>query len=1196
MAAGDSFTSRGGSRPDPSPNGIPTAVHVLVLNAGSSSLKYGFFRVLSRTTNRLVASGVVECIGQALGTAKYKTEYTDISTEAEFKTHSDALHHVIRLLTDGRTGVVTDPSDIQCVGHRVVHGGSRFKTAAVIDDDVLAAIEEACSLAPLHGPHNLLGIQVAKTMFPVPQVAVFDTAFHMTMPPEAYTYAIPKALAEKHHVRRYGFHGTSYSYACRRAAGMVGRPLRELNMIACHLGAGASMACIRRGECVDTTMGVTPLEGLVMATRSGDIDAGALLHIAKEEGLELSQFSDLLNKQSGLKGMCGMSDMRSITLAADQGDATAKLARAVFVHRIRKYLGSYIVQLGGKVDCLIFTAGIGENDPSIRSDVCDGLNALGINLDEDKNRLAAATAASNGCAFLDSTFSRTRIVMVRADEEGEIANQAVAAAGLMESEVASTGMHVRQGAARGGIGYVYLAPLADGCGVTTSAIGLVGVLLGAGKLDPEWIVPFLPFEDDSSPYEQNEAGDPVLTVMQNVMHCEKVPREELVGVPLSKAYEYMNEGNDTELLDMVIERFEALRNRGMDFILAMGHPAVGMAWHKKIAAALGVPMIVVGSLPDDTRPSQVKDSVLKMLNPIDDSVKVKGVIVNRLPTDTDRVALHASLQKRNFPPLGLIPRSRRMAEVSMAEVVAALGAKVRFGREALERVPMSSLLVATLHMEQLLNKIREKGTGVMVIVHCGRGDVILGILAAIQARGFPAVSGILVTGGSELDPAVESVLQSTENIPLPIMSVQTDTFLTASEIVNMRRKLAASGVAKVEQAISLFERFTDKKLIYSLVDVADHRAEMPITPRLFQFQIKARARARRQRIVLPEGNDPRVVTAACELLSRGLCKVILLGDVDDVSKLAQRLQINIQDATVIDNQTYEGLEEMAADLAERRKSKGVTIEAARRELKNNPNMFATMMLARGMADGIVSGACHTTADTMRPALQVIKCAPGVKLVSSVFFMLLEDGVKVFGDCAIMESPDSAELATIAQASALTATAFGINPRIAMLSYATGDSNTGPMIAKVREATEIVKRDCPMFADKIDGPIQFDAAVDPEVAAVKYKGDPGPVAGRANVCIFPDLNAGNNAYKAVQQATGCVAIGPVMQGLRMPVNDLSRGCTVEDIIQTAIVTCVQAIAGSKPAEEHTASVAATHDHMGHLKHLRAVGSVSSMSEG
>jgi len=1185
--------SRSG-RPSEAPEGGPAAVHVLVLNAGSSSLKYGFFRVLSRTTNRLVASGIVERIGQDLGAAKYKTDFVDTVVEAEFKTHADALQCVIKMLTDGRTAVVTDPSDIQCVGHRVVHGGSRFNTAVVIDDDVLAAIEEACTLAPLHNPPNLQGIQTAKAMFPVPQVAVFDTAFHMTMPPEAYTYAVPKELAGKHGIRRYGFHGTSYSYACKKVSDMVGRPLRELNIIACHLGSGCSMACIKAGACIDTTMGMTPLEGLVMSTRSGDIDAGVLLHLAKEEGLELSTFSDLLNKQSGLKGLCGFADMRSINLAIEKGDPAARLARAVFVHRIRKYVGSYLLQLGGKTDALVFTGGIGENDPAIRKEICAGLTALGIDLDNDKNASAAGTAQHSGCAFLDSTFSRTRVVMVRADEEGEIATQAVLAAGLMAAEEASTGMAVRQGAARGGIGNVYLAPLAEGCGVTTAAIGIVGVLLGAGKLDPEWIVPFLPFEDDESPYETKEDEDPVLAIMQNVMHCERVPREKLIGLKMSKAYEYMNEGKDVDLLDLVIEKFEALRGTGMDFILVMGHPSVGMAWHKKIAAALGLPMIIVGSVPDETRAPQVKDSVIKMLSSVDSSMKVKGVIVNRLPTDTDRLALHASLVKRNFPPLGLIPKSRRMAEVSMAEVVAALGARVRFGQAALERVPMSSMLVATLHMEQLLTKLREKGTGVMVIVHCGRGDVILGVLAAIQARGFPAVSGILVTGGHELDSAVESVLQSMDSIPLPIMSVTMDTFLTASEIVNMRRKLAASGVAKVEQAISLFERFTDKKLIYSLVDVADHRAEMPITPRLFQFQIKARARAFRQRIVLPEGNDPRVVTAASELLARGLCKVILLGDIDDVSKLAQRLQINIQDATVIDNQTHGDLEDMAVDLAERRKAKGMTLETARRELKNNPNMFATMMLARGMADGIVSGACHTTADTMRPALQIIKCMPGVKLVSSIFFMLLEDGVKVFGDCAIMESPNSEELATIAQASAATAKAFGISPRVAMLSYATGDSNTGPMIAKVREATEIVKRECPEVADKIDGPIQFDAAVDPEVAAVKYKGDPGPVAGRANVCIFPDLNAGNNAYKAVQQATGCVAIGPVMQGLRMPVNDLSRGCTVEDIIQTAIVTCVQAIASNTPTQDHSGSVGTALDHLAHLK-LKAVGSAVSLND-
>jgi len=708
--------------------------------------------------------------------------------------------------------------------------------------------------------------------------------------------------------------------------------------------------------------------------------------------------------------------------------------------------------------------------------------------------------------------------------------------------------------------------LKEGVGLTTAAIGLLGVLIGAGKLDPQWVAPFFPFEDDSGQFSKGGGNeDPVVTLIQTVTDAVAVPREDLVGVKLSYALDLIEEGDrDSDLLDMIIEKYQRLAARGFDFIVVMGHHAVGMTWHRKIAEALGLPLVLVGSVSEATKPSLVKEEVMKLLTAVENSSKVKGVIFNKLPVETDRVELARSLAKHHFPPIGLLPESKVMAEISPAEIAASLGAKVRFGHKALERVPMRAMLVASLHIEGLLEKIRSKGPGCFVVVHAERGDVLLGIMTAIQSRGFPPVSGVLMSGGSGcLSPGVESIMdaiESAEGVPFPVMYVNEDTFNAATLIVNMRRKLAASGTLKVDSAIRLFEKFSDKDLVYGLVTMSNNgsRQAAPVSPSLFEFQLKATARACRQRIVLPEGNDQRVVTAASELAARGLCKITLLGDESEVSKLAQRLQVDISKATIINPATFSGLQEMAENLAEKRKSKGLTYEAALNELKNNPNMFGTMMMAMDMADGMVSGACHTTADTMRPALQVIKCAPGVSLVSSIFFMLLSSGVKVFGDCAIMENPTSDNLASIAYASALTAKQFGIEPKIAMLSYATGDSNSGPMITKVREATAMVKEKFPEIADVVDGPIQFDAAVDPEIAAVKYKGNPGPVAGQANVCIFPDLNAGNNAYKAVQQASGCVAIGPVMQGLRLPVNDLSRGCTVEDIVQTVIVTCVQAI--------------------------------------
>jgi len=415
---------------------------VLVLNAGSSSLKYGLFAVQSLRQADLVASGIAERIGQPGSGIKHKVGSTESDTKYELSNHDEALQRVLAILTEPRHGVVSNPSDIKCVGHRVVHGGS-FKAAALIDQAVEDAIEDACTLAPLHNPANLMGIRTARAIFDVPQVAVFDTAFHMSIPPEAYHYALPKHLVTKHGIRRYGFHGTSFSYACKRASQMIGRRLAELNIIACHLGSGCSMACVKSGKCIDTTMGMTPLEGLMMATRSGDVDAGIILHLANAEGMSLEEVSSLLNKKSGLKGVSGFADMRSINLAIEQRDPDAKLAKALFVGRIRKYLGSYLVQLHGKVDAIIFTGGIGENDEEVRSMVCSGMAAFGIELDNDRNFSATTICRTVGTALVSSPFSRASIIVVKADEEGEISLQAVATAQLIKEEHNSTGMKAR---------------------------------------------------------------------------------------------------------------------------------------------------------------------------------------------------------------------------------------------------------------------------------------------------------------------------------------------------------------------------------------------------------------------------------------------------------------------------------------------------------------------------------------------------------------------------------------------------------------------------------------------------------------------------------------------------------------------------------------------------------------------------------
>jgi acetate kinase len=361
---------------------------ILVINTGSSSIKYELFDMAGEER---LASGVAERIGEKKGYYLHRGttpggRRIESSIEMEIGDHEDGLGHILEMLLDSETGVIRDKKEISAVGHRVVHGGEAFHSTTVIDEGVLAAIGENIPLAPLHNPANLMGIKVAMTLFPdSPQVAVFDTAFHQTLPKRAYLYAIPYDLYEKTRVRRYGFHGTSHAYVAERAANIMGRPLEELNLITLHLGNGASMAAIRKGRSMDTSMGMTPLGGLVMGTRSGDVDPALPFFLADHLGMSLKEIDGTLNRESGLKGMCGYNDMREVIERAEVGDDRAKTALEVYTYRVKKYIGAYFAALGS-VDGIVFTAGIGENSAYIRGQCCKGLESLGIEVDPDRNK------------------------------------------------------------------------------------------------------------------------------------------------------------------------------------------------------------------------------------------------------------------------------------------------------------------------------------------------------------------------------------------------------------------------------------------------------------------------------------------------------------------------------------------------------------------------------------------------------------------------------------------------------------------------------------------------------------------------------------------------------------------------------------------------------------------------------------------
>ncbi|WP_206459173.1 acetate/propionate family kinase [Anaerovorax sp. IOR16] len=391
---------------------------VLVINCGSSSLKY---QVLEMDNEALLCKGLVERIGIEGSVLKHEKEGLDkFILQTPMRDHKDAIEHVLNTVVDPVQGVAKSMDEIGAVGHRVVHAGEKYASSVLITESVMDALQECTDLAPLHNPPNILGIRACQELMPsTPMVGVFDTAFHQTMPPESYIYAIPYDYYTKYKVRRYGFHGTSHKYVANRAAEMLGQPIEDLKIITCHLGNGASVSAIKRGVCVDTSMGFTPLEGLVMGTRSGDIDPAIVTYIRQKENLPQGEMNNILNKKSGVLGISGISsDFRDIEMAAEEGHERAQLAQRVFAHKVRFYIGAYMAEMNG-VDAIVFTAGVGENDMGMRDIICQDLSNLGIRLDLIKNKVRGKETV------ISSDDSRVKILLIPTNEELMIARDTV---------------------------------------------------------------------------------------------------------------------------------------------------------------------------------------------------------------------------------------------------------------------------------------------------------------------------------------------------------------------------------------------------------------------------------------------------------------------------------------------------------------------------------------------------------------------------------------------------------------------------------------------------------------------------------------------------------------------------------------------------------------------------------------------------
>lgn len=608
-----------------------------------------------------------------------------------------------------------------------------------------------------------------------------------------------------------------------------------------------------------------------------------------------------------------------------------------------------------------------------------------------------------------------------------------------------------------------------------------------------------------------------------------------------------------QLLNRIIAAYQALTQR-YDFVLCLGAEThtessrFDFALNVDVARSLESPVLLLTS-----GHNRSVDDIVGALLQARAAFHAKGspvvaMIVNKV--ESPRVAEVQTHVARDVglgaDQLVVIPADPVLAQPTMREVAEQLNGEVLYGHDGLDRQAQRFMVIA-MQMEHYLGRLSEHA---LLVTPGDRGEILLSAVLAHQSANYPPLAGVVLTTGERPPESLTRLLDGLSQLP-PIVAVQSETYETATNLYRVKSYITADSPHKIAAALQLCARHIDGPALEQHYGQIEPRG---ISPRLFLYNLGERAKANKRRIVLPEGNEERVLRATATLVAEQIADITLLGDPHEMRAMVNRLGIDLDLETVevIDPLHSPRFDEYAETLFELRQARGMTREQAR-DLMLDVSFYGTMMVYQGHADGMVSGAVHTTAHTIRPALQFVKTRPGISIVSSVFFMCLEDRVLVYGDCAINPKPTAEQLADIALSSADTAALFGIEPRVAMLSYSTGDSGAGEEVERVRAATELAKERRPDLL--LEGPLQYDAAVDERVARTKLPGS--KVAGRATVLIFPDLNTGNNTYKAVQRETDSIAVGPVLQGLNKPVNDLSRGALVEDIINTVAITAIQA---------------------------------------
>lgn len=631
-----------------------------------------------------------------------------------------------------------------------------------------------------------------------------------------------------------------------------------------------------------------------------------------------------------------------------------------------------------------------------------------------------------------------------------------------------------------------------------------------------------------------------------------IPYTDMYAFTRPQALNLLQTKSTGEMIETIIEKFKRLEEK-YDFTVIEGSDfsGEGIAFefetNATIAKNLSAPVIIVITGQNKTTAQVVNNSLTVLQSFEERELQVLSVIVNRVAPEIVqdvRELLQAQLPANII--LAVVPDDVNLKSPTMREVLEHLEGELLFGEDQLSN-QVDNFVTGAMQVPSFLKYLKEN---VVIVTPGDRGDIIICALQANLSTSYPKVAGIVLSAGSVPEEPIMRLIKGSQSI-IPIIAVTTGTFETSARLGAIQSRITPDNDKKIQLAIDTFEKYVDVNALNERM--ITFKAE-GITPHMFQYKLARRAKSNIKHIVLPEGNDERILRAAHRLLNQELVKITLLGDPNEIASSIKRLGLTLDKGKVniINPVTSEYFNDYVQTLYELRKSKNVELEMAR-DLMADVSYFGTMMVYKGHADGMVSGAVHTTQHTIRPALQFVKTRPGTSVVSSVFFMCLPDRVSVFGDCAVNPNPTAEQLAEIAISSAESSIMFGIEPRIAMLSYSSGTSGEGEDVDKVRKATQIVKQKRPDL--KVEGPIQYDAAVDPAIGSQKLPNS--EVAGKASVLIFPDLNTGNNTYKAVQRETGALAIGPMLQGLNKPVNDLSRGCTVEDVFNTVIITAIQA---------------------------------------